>query len=142
MSTDTSNFAAQTSDDAAEISLNVSDSDPGFDSSSVESFRKRHATSALGLGLLALASSRLHLERPQYAFRAFLGLRHSWLNREIIVFGGSAGAAFSFAGMCWIQPDCALAEPLGWIVADTGIVGVFCSVMIYAVTRMPGALPT
>ena len=43
--------------------------------------RTRWSRSALGL--LALAASMFHLGRPLYAFRAVLGLRTSWLSREI-----------------------------------------------------------
>jgi len=39
------------------------------------------------MGLVALGASVLHLGRPQYAFRAILGLTHSWLSREIVGFG-------------------------------------------------------
>jgi len=46
-----------------------------------------HVAVALGLGMLALAASILHLGRPLYAFRAILGLRTSWLSREILAFG-------------------------------------------------------
>ena len=48
------------------------------------------------IGLFALGSSILHLGRPQYAFRAVLGLKTSWLSREILSFGLFAGTA-SFA---------------------------------------------
>lgn len=98
--------------------------------------RRIQATSALGLGLLALAASTLHLGRPQYAFRAVIGLRHSWLSREIVAFGLFAGAAILYAGAAWFvesQPE--LMQFLGWTVAVTGLIGVFCSVMIYVFTR-------
>ncbi len=39
---------------------------------------------------LALVASLAHLGRPQYAWRAVLGLRHSWLSREIVAFGAFA----------------------------------------------------
>ncbi|MCA9008023.1 MAG: dimethyl sulfoxide reductase anchor subunit, partial [Planctomycetaceae bacterium] len=42
------------------------------------------ATFALFFGLVALGASTLHLGRPQYAFRGILGLKHSWLSREIL----------------------------------------------------------
>jgi Fe-S-cluster-containing dehydrogenase component len=42
---------------------------------------------ALASTLLGLAGSFLHLGRPRKAWRAFLGLRRSWLSREIVVFG-------------------------------------------------------
>ena len=37
--------------------------------------------------MLALGVSVLHLGRPQHAYRAVIGLRHSWLSREILAFG-------------------------------------------------------
>lgn len=99
-----------------------------------------HAGIALGLGLLALGASTLHLGRPQYAFRAFIGLRHSWLSREIIAFGVFAKTAVLYSGLVmfrarlpeWLVSNTSLA---GWAVVGTGLVGVFCSMMIYAVTR-------
>ena len=99
-----------------------------------------HAGIALVFGLLALAASTFHLGRPLYAFRAVIGLRHSWLSREIVVFGAFAGAAILYAGMvifrerlpAWFVAQTALA---GWTVVGSGLVGVFCSIMIYAVTR-------
>jgi formate dehydrogenase iron-sulfur subunit len=103
---------------------------------------------ALAFGLLALSASVFHLGRPLYAFRAFLGLRTSWMSREIVAFGAFAGAAMLYAAITWRQPICellglppmaaglgrALEVNLGSIVALSGIVGVFCSVMIYHVT--------
>lgn len=99
-------------------------------------FRPLHATSALFYGLLALAASTMHLGRPQYAFRAIIGLRHSWLSREILAFGLFAGAAVTFAASLWLLPSATVLHAgLGAIVAATGIVGVFCSVMIYVFTQ-------
>lgn len=108
--------------------------DQMLDSSLREDFRKLHATSALGFGLLALAASTMHLGRPQYAFRAFLGLRHSWLSREIVAFGGFAGSACLFAAVCWISPSSWLLPFLGGAVMITGLIGLFCSVMVYVFT--------
>ena len=42
--------------------------------------------------LVALGASVLHLGRPRYAYRAVLGLRHSWLSREVVAFGAFAAA--------------------------------------------------
>ena len=99
-----------------------------------------HAGIALALGLLALVASTFHLGRPLYAFRAVVGLRHSWLSREIVAFGVFAMTAVLYAGMvifrgslpAWLVP---LTPSVGWTVVVTGLLGVFCSVMIYAVTR-------
>jgi formate dehydrogenase iron-sulfur subunit len=95
------------------------------------------AANALGFGLLALAASTLHLGRPFYAFRAVLGLGHSWLSREIVAFGLFAKlACLYFAALWWFEAD----TTSGWgsvlsaSVAVTGIIGLFCSAMIYVFT--------
>jgi len=110
-----------------------------------------HGIVALLLGLLALGASTSHLGRPLYAYRAFLGLRTSWMSREIIVFGGFTGAAATYAGALlltanpWLLPTPLaeivlpllppLIQPLGWAVAAFGVLGVFCSVMLYHATH-------
>lgn len=104
------------------------------DVDSLPEFRKLHATMALILGLMALGASTMHLGRPQYAFRAFIGIRHSWLSREIIAFGGFAGSAFAFAAACWFLPSHPAVPLLEKAVAVMGGIGVFSSVMIYVVT--------
>ncbi|MEQ8854203.1 DmsC/YnfH family molybdoenzyme membrane anchor subunit [Gimesia sp.] len=98
------------------------------------------ATTALIFGLLALGASTLHLGRPLYAFRGILGLRHSWLSREILAFGVFAGAAFSYAALTWftgsLLPDWQEWQPLaGRMVGLIGAVGIFCSIMIYVFTK-------
>lgn len=105
-----------------------------LDDSLLKDFRQLHATSALVFGLLALTASTMHLGRPRYAFRAVIGLRHSWLSREIVAFGAFAAAACLFALACWLSPASGLTPVLGWMVAFTGISGVYCSVMIYVFT--------
>jgi Fe-S-cluster-containing dehydrogenase component/DMSO reductase anchor subunit len=106
--------------------------------------RSLHATTALGFGLLALSASLFHLGRPQFAFRAVLGLRHSWLSREIVAFGAFATLASLYAGAAFVsQPTRPNASGmvhvgvhwLGWCVAATGVVAVFCSTMIYVFTQ-------
>jgi len=91
------------------------------------SIRPLHSASALVFGLVALGVSVLHLGRPRYAFRAVIGLRHSWLSREIVAFGLFAGLAIVYAAY---TPDW-----LGWTVALAGLAGVGCSVMVYAYTK-------
>jgi formate dehydrogenase iron-sulfur subunit len=101
--------------------------------------RPTNALVALALGLLALGASVLHLGRPRYAWRAVIGLRHSWLSREILAFSVFAALACSYAGLLWLGPASGspLADALGAVVAAAGAAGVVCSVMIYAVTRRP-----
>lgn len=102
-----------------------------------ETLRPLHATAALGFGLLALSASLLHLGRPQYAFRAVLGLRHSWLSREIIAFSAFAVLATLYASAVFsVQiTNETVIRALGWSVAIVGAVAVFCSTMIYVFTR-------
>ena len=106
---------------------------------------------ALALGLLALAASTAHLGRPVYAFRAIMGLGHSWLSREILAFALYAIAAALYSLTFWAGawrgwlPEglCeALTRPdlrgvsFGMTVLF-GLLGVYSSVMVYAVTRRP-----
>lgn len=99
-----------------------------------------HALSALGFGLLSLAAATLHLGRPLLAYRAVLGLRHSWLSREIVAFGVFAKLAAVYAVVLWFYPQ--LDETpwplvLGGSVVTAGLAGVFCSIMIYVYTQRP-----
>ena len=117
--------------------------------------RPVHSAAALVFGLLALGVSVLHLGRPRYAYRAVLGLRHSWLSREILAFGVFAALAVAYAAWSWAGPaggpggpaGGAAAGPggpaaeagfgwwLGWGVALSGVAGVLCSVMVYDYTK-------
>jgi Fe-S-cluster-containing dehydrogenase component/DMSO reductase anchor subunit len=100
---------------------------------------------------LGLAVSVLHLGRPLGAWRAFLGLRTSWMSREILAFSVFAGAAAAFAGSAWwdtgasflpairiverLVHPASLATPLATISGVLGLAGVWCSAMIYVDTR-------
>ncbi len=85
-----------------------------------------------GVGSLALLASLAHLGRPQYAWRAVIGLRHSWLSREIIAFASFALLAFVDAAGSFQLLGRSTAVGVGALVA--GVVGVACSVQVYAVT--------
>ncbi|MES2789538.1 MAG: DmsC/YnfH family molybdoenzyme membrane anchor subunit [Planctomycetota bacterium] len=94
------------------------------------------AISALLFGLVASGAATLHLGRPHLAYRAVLGLRKSWLSREIVAFGVFSGLASLEAARTWLSPQHSTApDLLGWGVLISGFVGVFCSVMIYHCTR-------
>lgn len=95
------------------------------------------AINALAFGLLAISASVFHLGRPLFAFRALLGLRHSWLSREIVAFGAFAGLAIAQAGTVLVCGDSsqALASWLGWGVCASGVVALQCSIMIYVITQ-------
>jgi DMSO reductase anchor subunit len=95
-----------------------------------------HALVALVAGLLALGTSMLHLGRPLHAWRAVIGLRTSWLSREIVIFSIFAGLAVGDAASFWVKALRGLNPGgLGVAVAVSGLFGVFCSVLIYHDTR-------
>jgi Fe-S-cluster-containing dehydrogenase component/DMSO reductase anchor subunit len=106
----------------------------------------------LGVGSFAvlqagLAVSVLHLGRPLGAWRFFLGLRTSWMSREILAFGvlAAASAACAGAGLAgWLGPRWEMGmllwvgkwtPLLAWFTALLGLGAVWCSAMIYIDTR-------
>jgi Fe-S-cluster-containing dehydrogenase component/DMSO reductase anchor subunit len=103
-------------------------------------WRPFHGLLALTLGVLAIAASLFHLGRPQYAWRAFIGLKTSWLSREILAFGVFAVLAALYAGALLLLEHLPAGvrqsvDSLGYVVALVGVAAVFCSVMLYHVTR-------
>ncbi|MGQ0644147.1 MAG: DmsC/YnfH family molybdoenzyme membrane anchor subunit, partial [Elusimicrobiota bacterium] len=102
---------------------------------------------AAAVGVAGLAVAMLHLGRPLYAFRVVVGLRHSWLSREAVVFGLFAKLALLSAALAWrpvwephmpamlVLPEWVKgAGFLRGVLSSTalaGWAGVFCSVMIY-----------
>lgn len=104
---------------------------------------------ALGLGLLALGAATLHLGRPLYAFRAFIGLRTSWMSREIIAIGLFVKVAVLHALSFWVPEifdvlhiekslginAVQIQNALSVTTAATGVIAAACSVMIYVATR-------
>lgn len=99
------------------------------------------------LTMLALGAASAHVGRPLYGFRAVLGIRTSWMSREIATFGLYSAVAAAYAGLLLapllpqpvqgLIPEVALthAPLLGQAVAGVGLFAVFTSVMLYAVTK-------
>ena len=90
-----------------------------------------------GLFFAGMAASVFHLGKPHKAWRFFLGLRTSWLSREILAFSMFAPiplvlAARPFLGEWgWVA---SLAAVSAW---PLGLAAVFTSVMIYQDTHRP-----
>jgi DMSO reductase anchor subunit len=84
---------------------------------------------------LGMAASVWHLGRPQFAYRAIIGLRHSWLSREVAAFGLFAMLALAHAAIVQIDP--AHAKVSAFAATLAGVVGLYCSVMVYHVVRRP-----
>jgi len=94
----------------------------------------------------ALLSSTLHLGKPQYFYRAFYNLRHSWVSREI----AAMGAFFNFLGAYtfvtlfpglieWLPETLALNLPdlLGLGASVTGPMGIYCMYRCYRIPARP-----
>ena len=106
----------------------------------LHSIRSWQTLTAVVFGFLALGASTLHLGRPHLAWRAVLGLRTSWLSREIVAFGMFAPAAAAYSVWTVFRSDLS-GGPVWQVVQGavlvTGLSGVLCSVMIYYRTRRP-----
>jgi len=101
------------------------------------------ALTAVVLALLALLASIFHLGRPVGMWRAFLGVKTSWMSREILALGlfvklAIVSAALSAAPLLPAFPGKDLIVPYADHVqvaaALAGVLGVFCSVMVYVAT--------
>jgi formate dehydrogenase iron-sulfur subunit len=101
-----------------------------------------HVILCLGFGWAGLGASVLHLGRPLHAYRALIGLRHSWLSREVLAFGLfiMLATVYVLLGMLapgWFMAQWQLRAALLGLAVATGCAGVACSVMVYHVVRRP-----
>lgn len=89
----------------------------------------------LGLWLVEVVGSilsMLHLGQPFGAYRAVLGLPHSWLSREVIAFILVNISLFLLLAACWLRP-----QKVSWITALSmatsflGIAAILVSAQIY-----------
>jgi DMSO reductase anchor subunit len=102
---------------------------------------------SLALAVLGLGASVFHLGRPLGAWRAFLNLRGSWMSREIVVFGMFPPLLMAVITLSFVSfgaPACSTARWINAVRAGLetgapiiGLLGVFCSVMIYHDTHRP-----
>ncbi len=91
------------------------------------------APTFLGIAVLGLAASGVHLGRRQRAWRAVLNVRHSWLSREVVLFN-----LFVFSGFTYLMltPH---RQSVGWIGITFGLALLFSVDQVYqfAVTPSP-----
>lgn len=91
---------------------------------------------ALGLWLVEVLGSSLsmaHLGSPFEAYRVVLGLGHSWLSREAVLFIVLNGGMLLWLLACWFRPqNKALQSALGLVITALGIVAILSSAQIYA----------
>lgn len=92
---------------------------------------------ATSVGIAGVHLALLHLGRPMYAFRAFLGWRKSWLSREAILFGVYMGAMTVTTGAWWFADKLPGYVPplLTFTTAFIGVTSVASSAMIYIATN-------
>lgn len=97
---------------------------------------------------LSLNVSILHLGRPAYAMRAVRNWKTSWLSREIIGLSAFATAALLYSlilffteGLQWISMASlggnGMRLGLGGLTVVFGVVGIYCSSMLYRVPARP-----
>jgi DMSO reductase anchor subunit len=95
------------------------------------------AVAAALSGVVALLASIGHLGRPAHAWKALRNLRHSWLSREVALFGGFSAAAVAYAAS-WplgIAGNGRLA--IGASATALGVAGIFASARLYLVPARP-----
>ena len=87
---------------------------------------------------LGMAAATLHLGQPLKAWRFFLGLRTSWLSREILAFSLFAPLPLVLVAAPYL-PDFPFKENLlpaaRYLALPAGALAIFTSVMIYHDTR-------
>ncbi len=87
---------------------------------------------------LGMVAATLHLGQPLKAWRFFLGLRTSWLSREILAFSLFAPIPVILAALPFL-PDFPFKDQLTLLVTysviPAGIIAIFTSVMIYVDTH-------
>jgi formate dehydrogenase iron-sulfur subunit len=121
---------------------------PIWSSSSVTGLsRTFDAGLSVAVGIVAMAASIFHLGRPRYFYRSVIGLRHSWLSREVVALGAFTTTATAYGVLSEFGSVTSRIADLVGVSAGTiiniagvsaavfGIVGVLCSVQIYAITR-------
>lgn len=86
----------------------------------------------LNAGLFAAI---FHLGRPVGAWRFFLGLRTSWMSREILAFSILPGASLASIAAAWFVPGSLLALATAGGAAFLGLAAIVTSVMIYVDTH-------
>lgn len=111
----------------------------GWKTGESEILRLAVLTLSVLLGLAGGAAASLHLGNPWGAWRVFLGLRTSWLSREAIAFGlyGPLGGILLTSELMDMGLSPLLRAAIAFTTLLVGVIGVICSIFIYAVTGRP-----
>ncbi|MEI6891153.1 MAG: DmsC/YnfH family molybdoenzyme membrane anchor subunit [Pontiella sp.] len=106
------------------------------------------APTLMGIIVLSLGASTLHLGRPVYAGRALKNWKTSWLSREVLALSAFAGAAMVYSIFLFVTEAFQWLEPaqlggstvrllLGFGTVVCGMAGIYCSSMLYRVPARP-----
>lgn len=95
----------------------------------------RGAALTLGVALVSLLASTLHLGRPVHAYRAIKAWRRSWLSREVLALGLFANLAALFAATLPLHLSFTVIS--GVLACVFGLFGVYCSARVYMVPARP-----
>jgi len=98
------------------------------------------AVAAVIVGNAGLISSFLHLGSPKGAWRIFLGLKKSWLSREIVMFSAWMPALITYTATLivpelfeWLPPWFPTLTLASTVML--GLLSVYCSLMVYVDTK-------
>jgi len=96
----------------------------------------------LSAGWAGILASLFHLGRPLLAYRALIGLKHSWLSREVLAFVLFTMLATVFVAIAvfspgWVGEATRARAVLLGLVGAAGSAAVACSVMVYHAVHRP-----
>ena len=115
-----------------------------FNATWMDSLHLPLAIAAIIIGNAGLISSFLHLGSPLGAWRIFLGLKTSWLSREIVMFSAWMPALITYTAtlilpqflpqfFTWLPSWAPIALLSSTVVL--GLLSVYCSIMVYVDTQ-------
>lgn len=88
------------------------------------------------LMVVGMAASLFHLGAPQRAYRALLGLRTSWLSREVLAAALFAGCLGVQAGAAWLWGARHIPAGLALLTALAGLALIYCMARAYMLRTM------
>jgi len=91
----------------------------------------------LGVALLALVASSLHLGRPFHAYRAMARLSTSWLSREVVLFGLFVLLLAAYALPLYPRGLEEFRSPLGVLATMVGYLSLWATGEVYRLPSRP-----
>lgn len=93
---------------------------------------RQMAVAILAVNVIGSMLSLLHLGSPTGAYRAILGISHSWLSREVIAFFLLNGVVFIWAAILFrFNRSRALIRGVSLLASLTGLVAILVSAQVY-----------